>query len=79
MYEYEVQTIYGIQLPPVMTPPRSGFRYRDAKYVESNSNITHSVGYGGVNSTPYSQSSTESRHGHWTIIWERYVPESEGQ
>ena len=77
MYEYEVQTIYGVALPTVMIAPRPGFRYRDAKFTQSTSNTSNSISFGGPNGTPYVQNSMESHTGQWTIIWERYVPQKE--
>lgn len=79
MYEYRTQTFHGPNLPEQMSPPAGGFRFRDAKYVETNSNVSHAISYGGMQSSPYAQSSSASSFGHWVVIWERYAPEQENE
>jgi hypothetical protein len=75
-YEYKTTTYYGQSLPELLVGP-IGFRLRDAKYVATNHSVSHSITYGGMNSTPYPQSSSENVNGHWVVIWERYVPDKE--
>lgn len=76
MYEYQTSTYYGATMPTALMAP-VGFRFRDAKYVETSSSENHSISYGGQHGTPYAQSSMTSSNGHWVVIWERYVPEKE--
>lgn len=76
MYEYQTSTYYGATLPTILTCP-IGFRFRDAKYVETSSSESHSISYGGMHGTPYAQTSNQSHNGHWIVIWERYVPDKE--
>lgn len=75
-YEYQTSTYHGPSLPTALVAP-IGFRFRDVKYVETGSVENHAICYGGMNSTPYAQSSSTNRIGHWVVIWERYVPDKE--
>lgn len=81
MYEYETTVWHGINAPAILTPPRHGFRLRDMHFTETGRTRNYTTGweFGPQGKVPYIQSMSESKIGHWTLLWERYVPQQENE
>lgn len=79
MFEYRVDTHFGMTPPNVLKAPEAGFRLRDIRPIETGRMKSISINYGGSHSTPYPSSESDSAMYQWVVTWERYVEEQESK